>query len=97
MTPQDTEALQRKSLELSKTDRNGNPLVGKILDIIDDKRSRYAVAVAIAEFIATHEQEVHERYYKEALYDVGYSASLNIPSVDSKLAELQAKKGKTNS
>lgn len=46
--------------------------------------------------IAAHDQEVHERYYKEALYDVGYSASLNIPSVDSKLAKLQTKKGKAS-
>lgn len=33
------------------TDRNGDPLVSKILDIIDEHRSRYAVALAVAEYI----------------------------------------------
>jgi hypothetical protein len=37
--------------EPSETDRNGDPLVGRILDIIDAKRSRYLVACAIAEDI----------------------------------------------
>lgn len=36
---------------MSKTDRNGDPIVGDILDIIDKERSRYKVAVAIAAYI----------------------------------------------
>lgn len=37
------------------TDRNGDPLVSDILDIIDEKRTRYAVALAIAEYIREQE------------------------------------------
>lgn len=36
---------------MTSTDKNGDPLVGDILDIIDKERSRYKVAVAIAEYI----------------------------------------------
>lgn len=35
------------------SDRNGDPIVGAVLDIIDDKHSRYAVAVAVAEYVRT--------------------------------------------
>lgn len=37
--------------EASKTDKNGSPLVGLILDIIDRERSRYKVAQAIVKVI----------------------------------------------
>lgn len=36
------------------TDTNGDPLVSEILDIIDDKHSRYLVAQALAEYIRSH-------------------------------------------
>lgn len=37
------------------TDRNGDPLVSDILNIIDEKHSRYAVVLAIAEYIRKRE------------------------------------------
>lgn len=57
------------------TDRNGNPIVGHILDIIDEKRSRYAVAVALAEWHTAKTEEAvrqgaqaeHDKIY--ALYN----------------------------
>lgn len=36
---------------MSKTDRNGNLIVGDILDLIDKNNNRYAVALAVAEYI----------------------------------------------
>lgn len=51
--------------ELSKTDRNSNPVVGKILDIIDEKRSRYAVAVAVADYVA---EQVQSARVKQLAY-----------------------------
>lgn len=44
-----------------RTGRDGNPAASKVLDIIDDKRSRYAVAVAVAEYIAARDRELLEK------------------------------------
>lgn len=46
---------------MSNTDRNGDPLVSDILDIIDRDNSRYKVAVAVAAYIRRAEVAARKR------------------------------------
>lgn len=54
---------QQDEYKPSITDRNGDPIVGDILDIIDKNSKRYAVAVAIAEYV----RDSHNRLLDELL------------------------------
>lgn len=66
-------------VDTTSTDRNGDPVVGNILDIIDQERTRYKVAVAVA----TYAKEQRDQALDDLLEAIkkqdptGASASLN--------------------
>lgn len=66
------------------TDRNNDPLVSAILDIIDEKHSRYAVAVAIAEYVRGLQGTAHREGIETGIKRAtgGYSWSVQDIMVD---------------